>query len=158
MKLKPENKKTSGDDESTRLKLKNEVAHPFNSINKISDEYKITFESNISLNECQFCNTSKKNQEILRKYEEKCLNCAKILCEKCSILSSINVNNVTQKICLLCKKCSKIENLNIELSESNTKDIKTHVLLEKNENSCNISLNEEILTIDLKNSQVILII
>jgi hypothetical protein len=142
-------KKASEDDELSKLASKNEVT--CTSYNNKLDKNKTVSKCFISLNECQFCNLSKQAQDSSRKYEEKCLNCAKVLCEKCSILSSIKINKDIQKICLLCKKCSKINDLNLELPEGNNQE------LNKNENPNKKLLNDEILTIDLQSSQVILI-
>ena len=144
-------KKASEDDELSKLASKNEVAFTSYNINKKLDKNKTVSKCSISLNECQFCNLSKQTQDNSRKYEEKCLNCAKVLCEKCSILSSIKVNKDIQKICLLCKKCSKIDDLNLELPEGHNQE------LNKNENTNKKLLNDEILTIDLQSSQVRLI-
>jgi hypothetical protein len=163
-------KKASEDEELTSLKLKNakkdkysiqnELAHKSSTLkvkkaNNISDkrlEKKLS-KSALTLEECQFCVASKRNTDNnFRKYEEKCLNCAKILCEKCSILSSININKNLQKICVLCKTCSKIDDLNLDIINNNELNYET--LSSQNVKKSNISLNEEIVTIDLNSSQV----
>ena len=71
--------------------------------------------------ECQDCKSNRMERRNSRPQDEKCLNCAKVICDKCSILSSVSVGADSQKFCILCKACSKLEHLSIDLCDDGEK-------------------------------------